>query len=303
LVKALVVGAGGYLGRRVRVALTGHGIEVVGADIEVTPGLVDRAVDIRLPEQSFAVLHREAPDVVIDLAYMLMAASSAGPHPAVHLNILGTNGIFDAAATLGVPRVIYASSSAVYGDQKSHGTTTLTEESPAVPVTVYGHMKRFNEVMAEHYNAKSSTRFIGLRISDLHGRGKTGSFTPMDMIVRGAGGDGTVELPWTANHETSFIHVDDAAEAVAHLAMAKATAHVIYNTGGECLSMAELAAIGKEVAGVTVTCSPPPGAQLLHVSRVSGRRLSDEFPVQRRSPADWMALEIADKQATSRVAT
>jgi len=296
-VKALVIGAGGYLGRRVRVALAKHGAEVVGADIAVIAGLVERTVDIRLPEQSFALLHREAPDVVIDLAYMLMAASSAGPHPAVHLNILGTNGVFDAAATLGIGRVVYASSAAVYGDQKDHGTTTLDEESAAAPVTVYGHMKRFNEVMAEHYNSKSSTRFVSLRISDLHGRGKTGSFAPMDMIVRAVGEAESITLPWTANHETSFIHVDDAAESIAQLALAKAPAHSIYTTGGECLSMAQLAAIGKEVTGLVVTCSPPPGAQLLHVSRVSGRRLLDEFPVQRRSPAEWMALEVAEKRS------
>jgi nucleoside-diphosphate-sugar epimerase len=276
-------------------------MEVVGADISIIPGLVERAVDIRLPEQSFALLHREAPDVVIDLAYMLMAASSAGPHPAVHLNILGTNGVFDASATLGIARVIYASSAAVYGDQKGHGTKTLDEESAAVPVTVYGHMKRFNEVMAEHYNSKSSTRFVSLRISDLHGRGKTGSFAPMDMIVRAVGEAESVALPWTADHETSFIHVDDAAESIAQLAIAKAPAHTIYNTGGKCLSMAQLAALGKEVAGIDVSCSPPPGAQLLHVSRVSGSRLLDEFPVQRRSPAEWMALEVAEKRSMTGV--
>lgn len=300
--KALVIGAGGYLGRRVRLALAKHGVEVVGADISIIPGLVERAVDIRLPEQSFALLHREAPDVAIDLAYMLMAASSAGPHPAVHLNILGTNGVFDASATLGIARVIYASSAAVYGDQKGHGTKLLEEESAAVPVTVYGHMKRFNEVMAEHYNSKSSTRFVSLRISDLHGRGKTGSFAPMDMIVRAVGEAESVALPWTADHETSFIHVDDAAESIAQLAIAKAPAHTIYNTGGECLSMAQLAAIGKEVASMDVSCSPPPGAQLLHVSRVSGSRLLDEFPVQRRSPAEWMALEVAEKRSRTGVA-
>jgi UDP-glucose 4-epimerase len=303
LVKALVIGAGGYLGRRVRVALAKHGAEVVGADIAAIPGVVERAVDIRLPEQAFALMHREAPDVVIDLAYLLMAASSAGLHPAVHLNILGTNGVFDAAATLGLARVIFASSAAVDGDQAGHGTKTLNEESAAVPVTVYGHMKRFNEVMAEHYNSKSSTRFVSLRISDLHGRGKTGSFAPMDMIVGAVGATNSVLLPWTADHETSFIHVDDAAESIAQLALAKAPAHTIYNTGGECLSMAQLAAIGKEVAGIDVACSSPPGAQLLHVSRVSGHRFLAEFEVQRRSPAEWMALEVEEKRSGSRLTT
>ena len=287
--KALVFGSAGYLGRRLVPQLRSAGFEVVGADIAPNPDLVDRVADIRFPEQTMATIHDLRPDVVIQLAYMLTSAA------AVNLNIVGTNGIFEASSQMGVPRLVYASSAAVYGDQKERGAELLTEISAVRPRSLYGHMKLFNEVMAEQYNRRGKTRLIGIRISDLAGRGKRG-FAPVDMVLEAASAKSSLTLPWSADHETSFVHVDDAAAVFVRLAAASAPRWPLYNTGGELLTMTDIAEIAREVAGVVVTCSSP-GQDVVHVSRVSGDRYSQEFPGRRRTAGEWLALELAEQRS------
>jgi UDP-glucose 4-epimerase len=293
--KILVIGAGGYVGRRLMQMLREHPVEVVGADVFPVPGFADRVVDLRFPDQTFGLLNSEKPDVVVNLAYLLMEASAGNPQNAVHLNIIGIDGLFDTAVKLEIPRVLYASSGAVYGDQKDHGTSEVTEETPTHPRTLYGWMKQLNDVMAAQYNALGSTRLISVRISSLHGRGKRGTFTPMDMIVDAVGVQDSLTLPWSAEHETSFIHVDDVCDVFIKLARAGSPRWTVYNTGGDFLTMGELARFATQITEVEVDCSVA-GRELLHVSRASYERFRTEFPTQRRSPREWLELEFREKR-------
>jgi nucleoside-diphosphate-sugar epimerase len=294
-VKVLVVGAAGYLGRRLVARLRAGGVEVIAADIQSSPGLVNRVVDLRFPEQSFRLVHEVRPDAVVNLAYLLMEASVAQPHSAIQLNILGVNGLFDACVALGVPRVIYGSSVIVYGDQKDYGDVLIAEDTECRPRSLSGWMKRFNEAMAEHYNAIAASRFIGVRISSIHGRGKRGTFAPMDMILDAIGRTENLTLPWSSDYEMSFIHIDDVAEVFLHLVLAEAPKWTIYNTGGNTLTMGELAAIGAKVTGISIECAYP-GVDLLQVSRVSDERLRSEFPIERLTPEEWMLQEVTERR-------
>jgi nucleoside-diphosphate-sugar epimerase len=293
--KILVIGAGGYVGRRLMQMLREHPVEVVGADVFPVTGFADRVVDLRFPDQTFGLLHSEKPDVVVNLAYLLMEASAGNPQNAVHLNIIGIDALFDAAVKLEIPRVLYASSGAVYGDQKDHGTSEVTEETPTHPRTLYGWMKQLNDVMAAQYNALGSTRLISVRISSLHGRGKRGTFTPMDMIVDAVGVQDSLTLPWSAEHETSFIHVDDACDVFIKLARADNPRWTVYNTGGDFLTMGDLARFATQITEMKVDCSVA-GRELLHISRASYERFRTEFPTQRRSPREWLELEFREKR-------
>ena len=298
--KVLVIGSAGYVGRRLVPRLREAGVVTIGVDAVGVAGLVDQTADLRFPEQTMGLLYEIRPDVVINLAYMLMEASAARPHAAVQLNILGVNGLFDAAVNLGVPRVVYASSGAVYGDQKDHGDTEVSEETPTTPRTLYGQMKQFNEGMAEFYNSRGATRLISVRLSSLHGRGKQGTFTPMDMIVDAVGKADKVTLPWSADHETSFIHVDDAVDVFVQLALAVSPRWTVYNSGGDHLTMGDLARFGNEITGLKIACAEP-GRELLHVSRVDSTRVRTEFPGARRTPREWLELEVNDKLRTAPV--
>jgi nucleoside-diphosphate-sugar epimerase len=287
--KIAVVGSSGYLGRRVMAELRSRELDPVGADIAGPPDLVHEHVDLGAPEESFAMLHRVRPDVVIQLAYLLTSASIANPQRAVRVNVAGINGLFDAAARLGVPRVVIAGSNAVYGDSSDHDGD-VDETARLGARTLYGHMKQFNEAMAAHYEATSNTRFVTLRLSSLHGRGKTGLFAPMDLLIR-ARDDDQVTLPWSRSHGFSFLHVDDAAFALAELAVGDRPRHSAYDSGGEYLTMEALAAVASPLLDLTIDFDEP-GLQIQHLSRISGARIREELGFSPRPVSYWLPREL-----------
>jgi len=280
------------MGRQIMAQLRERDATAVGADVRLTEdGVVDYAFDMRFPYQTLALMQQIRPDVVISLGYVLTVELYANVQNAVHANVLGVNGVFDAAAAVGVPRVVFASSNPVYGAQSDFGDAEITEDSPRHPRVLYALMKQFNEDMATFYNQSSATTIVTVILSSLHGRNKGGIFNPLDMLVTAAGTTRNFTLPWSATHEFSFLHVDEAAQIFVELALAPQLQWTTYNSGGERLTMAELAAVAAPLCGLTVGFDEP-GRHLAHCSRLNSDRLRSELPISRRSVEDWIRIEL-----------
>jgi nucleoside-diphosphate-sugar epimerase len=291
----LVIGSGGYLGQPVMAQLRARGVNAIGADLRRIPSFAEHALDLRFPEQTMSLVARLRPDVVVLLAYLLTADSMADPQNAIRTNIVGVNGVFDACATLGIPRVVFASSNSVYGDQSDFGDKEAFESDRQVPRTFYGLMKHFNEFMAQQYNAAGKTRIISVRLASLHGRGKGGIFNPVDLLIEASGHTDRVTLPWSATHEFAFLHVDDAAAIFVALALAEQPMWTEYNSGGEHLTMQRLAEAAGPLCGLRIDFEEP-GRQLEHLGRISGARLDKEFAVDRHSVRYWIETELREPE-------
>jgi len=89
----------------------------------------------------------------------------------VDVNIRGTENIFKIAKEFNI-KVVYASSSSVYGNPKR---TPISESSIRVPINPYGNTKLEDEFLAERYS-KNGVSIIGLRYFNVYGSGQTGSY-------------------------------------------------------------------------------------------------------------------------------
>jgi len=89
----------------------------------------------------------------------------------VDVNVKGTENIFRIAKEFGI-KVVYASSSSVYGNPKR---TPISESSIRVPINPYGNTKLEDEFLAERYS-KNGVSIIGLRYFNVYGSGQTGSY-------------------------------------------------------------------------------------------------------------------------------
>lgn len=87
------------------------------------------------------------------------------------VNVRGTENIFKIAKEFGI-KVVYASSSSVYGNPEK---IPITEDSRRKPINPYGSTKLEDEFLAEKY-AKEGVSIIGLRYFNVYGRGQTGSY-------------------------------------------------------------------------------------------------------------------------------
>ena len=87
------------------------------------------------------------------------------------VNVKGTENIFKIAKEFNL-KVVYASSSSIYGNP---GKIPITENSKRDPINPYGKTKLDDEFIAEKYS-KDNVSIIGLRYFNVYGKGQTGSY-------------------------------------------------------------------------------------------------------------------------------
>jgi UDP-glucuronate 4-epimerase len=167
-------------------------------------------------------------------------------------NVLATQRLFEAAAAAGT-RVVFASSSSVYGDAERYPTP---EEATPRPVSPYGITKLACEHLAAAYARDFSLGGGGLRYFTVYGpRQRPDMFFRRAVDLLAAGG--TFEIYGSGEQSRSFTYVSDAVDATI-AAMERAPAGGLYNVGGgEEASMLEAIALLEEIAG-----------RALHVRRV-----------------------------------
>jgi nucleoside-diphosphate-sugar epimerase len=201
--------------------------------------------DITLMDDVMEAMAASKPDRVLNLAYAL-GASEADPHPQVRLNIMGMDNCFEAARILGIRRVVYASSLAVYGQQSLHGERAVTEDDDLrLGTRLYAASKIYNELQADWYNAAYDMAITGIRPANITGPDKVrGSMNHVLCQVLPAQ-DKPVSFPYR-DTMTLPLHVEDIAEVFARVTLAAETQHAIYNSGGESLSIGQLADLVQE---------------------------------------------------------
>tara|TARA_B100000029_G_scaffold516720_1_gene633239 strand:- start:6585 stop:7481 length:897 start_codon:yes stop_codon:yes gene_type:complete len=156
-----------------------------------------------------------------------------------NVNIKGTENIFKIAKEFKI-KVVYASSSSVYGDIKN---IPITEDFERKPINPYGLTKLEDEYLAESYS-KSNVQIIGLRYFNVFGVGQTSDYAGVitkffEKISKGESpvvyGDGL--------QVRDFIFVDDVARANV-AAMMSSVDHGFFNIGtGKTISIKDLASL------------------------------------------------------------
>jgi nucleoside-diphosphate-sugar epimerase len=205
---------------------------------------------------------------------------------------------FEAARILGVKHTVFASSLAVNGLQSHFGDRPVTEDDYKHAVVQYGSHKAFNEFQAKDYIDKHGMTITAVRPANVTGPDKVrGSVDHVNIITRPARNE-PITLPF-ADAMRCPIHVDDIAEVFVRVLMTDKPRHAVYNSGGQAISMAELAAI---VRGYL------PDAQISFEKQTGGRdasgtwlidntRLVQEFGVQYRPYAERV-LQIINECRT-----
>jgi UDP-glucose 4-epimerase len=181
-VKAVVTGAAGFIGSQLAESLVEDGADVVGIDCftDYYPRPVkERNLTVLRDHARFNLVEARLQDV--DLAPILDGAeqvyhlaAQAGvraswgrdfAHYTEH-NVLASQRLLEAALNAGHPRVVYASSSSVYGDAPE---LPLREDGPCRPVSPYGVTKLAAEHLALLYHRNHGLPTVSLRYFTVFG--------------------------------------------------------------------------------------------------------------------------------------
>ena len=277
---ALVTGCAGFIGSHLSERLIADGWSVVGVDAftdyyersakqDNVAGLLDESnfqlEELDLAEANLAPLMRDAP-LVFHLAAQPGVRGSFGEGFGryVHDNILATQRVFEAAKNAGCPRVVWASSSSVYGDAEAYPTIEgVTSTSPRSP---YGATKRACEDLAQIYRLAGLST-VGLRYFTVYGPRQRPDMAMRRLCERLMDG-GTFPMFGDGSQSRDFTHVSDAVEGT-YLAGLTSDPHAIYNIGGgEEATLSEVIATLEELAGATVALDRR-GVQTGDVKRTS----------------------------------
>ena len=173
--RVLVTGGSGYVGRFIveRLLADGDAVTVLGRSAP-PPGFFSKPVGFiagNLEPQTFRPERFVGFDAVIHAAFDHLPGRYRGgegddPASFVRRNRDGSVALFEAAKAAGVSRVIFLSTRAVYGT-KAAGTT-LDEDTPAIPDTLYGKVKRDAE-QAVLAMADADFTSIVLRVTGVYG--------------------------------------------------------------------------------------------------------------------------------------
>ena len=148
---------------------------------------------------------------------------------------------------MGIKRVVYASSIAVYGLQSSFGDRPVTEEDHCYPTSVYMAHKLWNEFMARKYMERYGMVIPGLRIVNVAGMGRTKGFSAwqskcIDAVAVGK----PFTIPSRRDQKLLIIYVDDTAELFARLCLEETLNYPVYNSPAYCVTAEEWANAIKE---------------------------------------------------------
>jgi nucleoside-diphosphate-sugar epimerase len=269
----LVLGGTGFIGRRLVPLLAQRGEEITCMDINPASAsygqLGDKVRVVRGDVTQFddvmAVTVAAKPTRIINLAYYL--GSEHPPHSALKLNIVGMDNCFEAARLCGVNRVVFASSLAVSGGQHHYGDRLVNEDDFRHGHVQYAMHKIFNEWQAQDYREKYGMEITAIRPANVTGPDKiVGSVDHVFCITNPARGK-PVSFPYKDAMRCP-IHVDEIAEIFARVIMKDKPEHFIYNTGGQPISLGELADIVREYL---------PDAQITFEKETGGKELSGNY--------------------------
>lgn len=167
--KIVVTGGSGKAGRAVVRELVEHGYEVLNVDVSgsresLAPFL---RVDLTDLGQTFEALKNA--EGVVHLA-AIPAPGLQTDQVTFRVNMTSTYNIFSAATTLGLERVVWASSETTLGlpfDREQPAYAPIDEQHPLYPQTSYALSKVLGEEMARQFSRVSSIPFVGLRFSNI----------------------------------------------------------------------------------------------------------------------------------------
>ncbi len=163
------------------------------------------------------------------------------------VNVVGTENVFRIAKEFGL-KVVYASSSSVYGNPKS---IPIEESADRNPINPYGRTKLEDEFLAEKY--KDGVSIIGLRYFNVYGIGQTGSYA--GVITKFIERLREKEPPiifGDGSQVRDFVFVEDVAKANI-AAMKSDVKNGFFNVGtGLTTSIQKLAQVLIEFSGLSV---------------------------------------------------
>ena len=255
--KILVTGGAGFIGSHIVEYLVGRGDDVtildnlhsgkmqnlskINNDVNFVNGNIkDYKLLERLAKDSDGVFHQAAL-VSVPQSFKMQAEY-------FDVNTKGTENVLKLAKEYGF-KVVYASSSSVYGNQKQISIKESNNRSPTNP---YAQTKLKAEFLAEKYS-EIGVRVIGLRYFNVYGRRQSKEYAGViKLFLERIQQKNAPKINGDGLQTRDFVYVEDVVKANI-LAMESNVKHQFFNVGmGYSISILDLANMVIDASGLSL---------------------------------------------------
>ena len=216
--KYVVTGGAGFIGNNIVKLLIkkGHDVDIIDnlhtGKKENLNEIMDKVnffkIDIR-DKNSLEEIIKNSNGIFHEAALTAVPESFEKPQEYHDVNVIGTKNIFEIAKKENI-RVVYASSSSIYGNVKN---IPIIEKADRKPINPYGQTKLEDEFLAEEFS-KNNLSVIGLRYFNVYGIGQTGSYAGViTKFLENIKNQKSFTINGNGNQIRDFIHVNDIAKA------------------------------------------------------------------------------------------
>jgi UDP-glucose 4-epimerase len=215
--RALITGAGGYIGQHLCLNLLAKGWNVLGlgrssksAHLKETEWICGDITDADVVNRAIA-----ASDAVIHLACLPLEESQRDPMQALRINIDGTLNLLEALRNERIGRFIFASTCQVYGGQ---GPLPNSELDLPHPRSAYAASKLSAEMWCEAYRNMYQLPVQTLRLFNVYGPSVDDSPRPTveTIFLRQVKSGGHPNVRGNPRNGRDFIHIHDVVKAFLH---------------------------------------------------------------------------------------
>lgn len=157
-----------------------------------------------------AIFEKQQFDVVVNLAAQAgVRYSITHPYTYMQSNLVGFLNILEACRNYNVPKLVFASSSSVYGMNEK--VPYNEEDKVDSPVSLYAASKKSNELMAHCYSKLYGFQTIGLRYFTVYGPWGRPDMSPM-LFANAMRDDKPIKVFNNGDMIRDFTYIDDIAE-------------------------------------------------------------------------------------------
>ena len=185
-------------------------------------------IDINSKKKLKSFFKRRKISLIINLAAQAgVRYSLKKPSEFVDNNILGFYNIIEVAKNFNIKKIIYASSSSIYGDSKFF---PLKENQLIAPKNIYGLSKKINEQMANVFSEQYKICFIGLRFFTVYGEWGRPDMFMMKYLSSSYFKSKKFYLNNYGNHTRDFTYIGDVCKILKFfISYKKVNKNMVYN--------------------------------------------------------------------------
>lgn len=220
--KVLITGGAGFIGSNLAKRLVNDGHSVVVLDSLLRGNKLDKDTYSRIEfikgdvrDLQTVINASKNCDLIFHFAAVLGVDIVAdNPVETMDVEVIGTRNVVEAAFMNNVKKIMYASTSGIYGHSAIENA--LTEEVLVDPRTSYAMAKRYNEIYLASHHEEKGLDVISLRFFNVYGRNQDTRMV-VPLFFEQAMDNENITVFGTGKQTRDFTYIDDTVEACIRL--------------------------------------------------------------------------------------